>query len=171
MSLTRTKIIVAMVSLLSLSAVTTSIASGSAGGSCTKAGLTTVANGQKFTCSLIWVASASKTIASPKTKKSTPGKIGIAQSKGFALISVQFSNDGLGDAQASARIANITNQTLTAIFGITIFASDGVTPLVTLEGSGDGIGSGETQTVQFVSTNGSLPSGQFKYAFQTTAQF
>ena len=143
-------------------------AASTAGGSCSKAGQTTVINGKKLTCSLIWVASGNTTSAKPKSSPSS--KIGIAQSKDFALISIQFSNDSLGDAQATARIQNTSSVSHGGFFNITIFRSDGVTPAVNLIGVASGVSGGETQTVSFETTDGALPTGQFKYAFQTSTE-
>jgi putative Ca2+/H+ antiporter (TMEM165/GDT1 family) len=145
------------------------LAATSAGSTCTKAGQTQVINSQKFTCSLIWV----KTGASLPSKSSsqTPAKKKyLAQSKSFALVSVSFSNDSLGDGQATARIQNTSGQSYSAFFTITVFKSDGVTPSVTLNGAANSVSPGETQTVQFLTGDGPMPSGKFSYAFQTTTQ-
>lgn len=145
-------------------------ASTTPGSSCLKAGQSVVTNGEKFICSLVWVSSGVKTVASVGPKINPLSKIGIAQSKDFALISVQFSSDGLGSAQATARIENTSSKTHGAFFNITIFASDGITPAINLMGVSDSVGPGETQTVSFQTTDGDLPSGQFKYAFQTSTE-
>lgn len=147
-----------------------SYAASSPGGGCSKVGQTTVVNGQKLTCSLIWVASAVSAGSATKPKTTSPTKIGIAQSKDFALISIQFSSDGFGSAQATARVENIGSGTHGALFDVTIFAADGVTPAITLTGAAPSVASGETQTVSLITTDGDLPSGQFKYAFQTTTE-
>ena len=73
-------------------------------------------------------------------------------------------------AQATARIENISSGTHGAIFNITIFGPNGVTPLINLMGVADSVASGETQSISFVTTDGDLPSGQFKYAFQTSTE-
>ena len=138
------------------------------GSSCTKQGQVVVSNGQKLTCSMIWVATRVASINKPKA--STAASSGIARSKGFELISVQFS-DTYGSPQATARVQNVTNMRLTATFDITIFASDGLTPSITLAGVANEVSPGETQTVSFISAGGTMPSGKFKYAFQTSAQF
>ena len=170
MSSKRTTIMIAIVSLITVSAITSSLASGSAGASCTKAGLTSLVNGQKLTCSLVWVGSGStsKVLSTPKPK--TASASGLQRSKGFELISIQF-NDSSIVSGASARIQNVTSGSLNGSFAITIFGSDGVTPKAVLNGNALGVASGETQTVQFITTSGSLPSGTFKYSFQTSVQF
>ncbi len=156
--------------ILTIGGLPDSFGANTAGGTCTKSGQTVVVNGQKLTCSLIWVSSGKASSNSTKPKNASPSKIGIAQSKDFALISIQFTDDGLGDAQATARIENISGQSHGAVFDVTIFAKDGVTPSINLSGIADGIAPGETQTVTFESTDGALPSGQFKYAFQTSTE-
>ena len=85
-------------------------------------------------------------------------------------MSIQFSNDSLGDAQATARIANTSSVSHGGFFNITIFASDGVTPRLNLIGVASALSGGETQTVSFETTDGALPSGQFKYAFHTSTE-
>ena len=170
MSANRTKIMVGMVLLITIGAVLPSFASGSAGGACAKAGLTTIENGHKLTCSLVWTTSSvtSKVSSAPKSK--TPSSGGIQRSKGFELISIQF-NDSVVISGATARVQNVTNGSLNATFVITVFASDGVTPEATLNGNAFEVAAGETQTVQFITTSGSLPTGTFKYSFQTSVQF
>jgi hypothetical protein len=154
--------LVASSSFLSMASAST------AGTACTKLGQTTVVNGQKLKCSLVWVTSGSTTPTPLKSQ--APAKVGIAKSKDFALISIQFSNDVMGSASASARIKNTGSSAHGAFFNITIFASDGVTPSVTLTGVASSVGAGETQTIEFFSTSGVIPSGQFNYAFQTSTE-
>jgi len=160
------------IALLASAGLTMAFASSSEGGACAKAGQMTTVNGQKLKCSLVWVAMGSTTSAPSKTTSTAPApsKVGIAQSKDFALISIQFSNDTFGTASASARIQNTGSRNHGAFFNITIFASDGKTPSVTLTGVADAVGPGETQTIEFFSTSGSIPTGQFTYAFQTSTE-
>jgi hypothetical protein len=158
--------------LITTAGLTMAFATTSEGGACTKAGQTTTVNGQKLRCSLVWVSMGSTTLAPSKTAPAAPvpSKNGIAQSKDFALISIQFSNDTFGAAAATARIKNTGSRNHGAFFNITIFAADGKTPSVSLSGVADAVGPGETQTIEFFSTSGSIPTGQFTYAFQTSTE-
>jgi len=89
--------------------------------------------------------------------------------KSFHLVSVNFTNNS-GFGGANARITNTSDQVKTAIFGITIFAPDGVSVAQNLMGSADGVQPGQTVTVQFIS-DGEVPNHQFQYAFQVTTEF
>ena len=68
-------------------------------------------------------------------------------------------------------MTNISNRSKSASLGITIFAADGVSVLANLFGSVVSVAPGQTITVIFMSVNGELPSGQFKYSFQVSAEF
>ena len=140
-------------------------AAGGTGTKCPKVGQTTTVNGEKLTCSLIWVANKPKTSATP-----TPPASNSLQSKSFRLESVSFNND-LGGGGAEARVKNTSKYKKTAVMTITIFKSDGKTIALTLNGSANEVAPGETVTVSFFSIGGDLPSEQFKYAFQVTAEF
>lgn len=89
--------------------------------------------------------------------------------KSFHLVSVNFTNNS-GFGGADARITNISDQVKSAIFGLTIFAPDGVSVAQSLMGSADGVQPGQTVTVQFVS-DGEVPNRRFQYAFQVTTEF
>jgi len=138
---------------------------GGPGTKCSKAGQTTTVNGEKLTCSLIWVSAKPKTSTAPSTPTSNS-----LQSKSFRLESVSFNND-LGGGGAEARVKNTSNRKKTAVMTITIFKSDGKTIALTLNGTANEVAPGETITVSFFTIGGDLPSGQFKYAFQVTAEF
>jgi len=140
-------------------------AAGGSGTKCSKAGQTTTVNGEKLTCSLIWVSSKPNTSAAP----TTPANNSL-QSKSFRLESVSFNND-LGGAGAEARLKNTSKFKKSALLTITIFKSDNKTIALTLGGTANEVAAGETVTVTFMGIGGDLPSGQFKYAFQVTAEF
>ncbi len=168
MNIQRRRNLALVISFLSLGALSSAFAASAPGGACAKAGQITTVNGQKLTCSLIWVAAKSSTVPKPKT---TPAKTnGIQRSKGFELVSIQFNDSGVISG-ATARIQNVTGGSLNATFVVTIFGSDGVTAEATMNGTAIGVAAGETTTVQFITTSGSIPSGTFKYAFQTSVQF
>lgn len=135
------------------------------GAKCTQLGQVITSGGQKLTCSLIWTATSPKVAPTKAASKSAR-----LQDKSFRLESVSFNTD-LGSAGANARVTNISNRTKTASLGISIFASDGVTVLANLFGSANAVAPGQTITVTFMSVNGELPSGQFKYSFQVSAEF
>ena len=140
-------------------------AADSAGTKCSKAGQTTTVNGVKLTCSLVWVANKPKSTSAPTTPPNNS-----MQSKSFRLESVSFNND-LGGGGAEARVKNTSKFKKTAVMTITIFKSDGKTIALTLSGSANEVAPGETVTVSFFTIGGDLPSGQFKYAFQVSAEF
>jgi len=135
------------------------------GTKCTKLGQVISSGGKKLTCSLIWTTTTPKASPTKAASKTT-----YLQDKSFRLESVSFNTD-LGSAGANARVTNISNRSKTATLGITIFASDGVTVLANLFGSANEVAPGQTITVTFMSVNGELPSGRFKYSFQVTAEF
>jgi hypothetical protein len=139
------------------------------GSKCTKAGQVTTVNGQKMTCSLVWVSSQNSQSpgASPKPSKSTSDSI---QSKSFRIESVTFNSD-LGSAGAEARITNTSRSTKTATMTITIFKSDNKTIAFTMSGVVNAVSPGETVSVTFMSISGEFPPGQFKYTFQVNAEF
>lgn len=91
--------------------------------------------------------------------------------KSFHVESVSFKNNSLGMGWAVARIKNISNKAyFYTVFTITIFESDNVTVASTLTGITQGAQPGQTLTVQFMDDQ-PLPSVNFEYAFQTTAQY
>ena len=144
--------------------LTNAFAANTAGSKCTKAGQTVTANGQKLTCSLVWVA-AKGSSAAP-----TPTKSSAMQSKSFRLESATFNSD-FGSAGATARVTNVSKSTKTATMTITVFASDGKTVAFTMSGVVNAVGAGQTVSATFVSISGALPSGSFKYQFQVDAEF
>lgn len=160
---TATRILLSL--LVVLSSATPSYAATLAGSKCTKAGQVITSGGNKLTCSLIWTATTPKVAPTKSTTKST-----LLQDKSFRLVSVSFNTD-LGSAGANARVTNISNRSKSASLGITILAKDGVTVLANLMGSANEVAPGQTITVTFISVNGVLPSGQFKYSFQVSAEF
>lgn len=162
--------VLGIITVIALSTFPNAYAATFIGSSCSKVGQTALIKGQKLTCSLTWVGSGTASKISHAPKSSTASSGGIQRSKGFALISIQFNNSSVIPG-ASARIQNISNASLNATFAITIFATDGITPQATLNGTALSVVSGETQTVQFITTSGTMPTGQFKYAFQTSVQF
>jgi hypothetical protein len=138
------------------------------GSKCTKVGQTSNVNGQKLTCSLIWVASG-KAVPSATPSKS-PAKSNSVQSKSFRLESISFNSE-LGSAGATARVTNISKNKRTATMNVSIFASDGKTVAVSMLGVVNEVGPGQTVTVTFMSVSGELPTGTFKYSFQVDAEF
>jgi hypothetical protein len=119
-----------------------------------------------MTCSLVWVLSPTAA-PSPTVSKSTSNSI---QSKSFRLESVTFNSD-LGSAGAEARVTNISKYTRTATMTITVFKSDNKSIAFTMSGVANSVGPGETISVMFISISGEFPPGQFKYAFQVSAEF
>ncbi|HUW87725.1 MAG TPA: hypothetical protein VMW30_05030 [Candidatus Paceibacterota bacterium] len=89
--------------------------------------------------------------------------------KSFHLVSVNFTNNS-GFGGADARITNISDRVKSAIFGLTIFAPDGISVAQSLMGSAEEVQPGQTVTVQFVGT-GEVPASQFSYAFQVSTEF
>ena len=138
------------------------------GSKCTKVGQTLNVNGQKLTCSLIWVAS--KPVAPSVTPSKSPANSNLLKSKSFRLESISFNSE-LGSAGATARVTNTSKNTRTATMNISIFASDGKTVAVSMFGVVNAVGPGETVTVTFMSIAGELPTGKFKYSFQVDAEF
>jgi hypothetical protein len=136
-----------------------------AGSKCTKLGQVVTSGGKKLTCSLIWTTTPVKAAPTKAASKSN-----LLQDKSFRLESVSFNTD-LGTAGAEARITNISRSSKSASLGITILGTDGKTVLVNMVGSALQVSPGQTVTVTFVSMSGDLPSGNFKYAFQVTAEF
>ena len=139
------------------------------GSKCSKAGQTTTAAGKKLTCSLVWVASPSKTATSAKPEPSK-SKSNSMQSKSFRLESVSWNSD-LGSAGAEVRVTNTSRNIRSATMTITIFKSDGKTIDFTMTGTALTVSPGETTSVTFFSISGDFPEGEFKYAFQVSAEF
>jgi hypothetical protein len=137
------------------------------GSPCQKIGVTTKSGPSLLKCSLVWVTQTNTTVSpsSTPTKSTSPS----LQSKSFKLVSIVF-NDGPAGGQADARMINISNSTRTALFTLTIFASDKKTIAATMIGSAQGVRPGEIVTVSFVGTQ-SLPSGAFSYTFQTDTEY
>jgi hypothetical protein len=158
-----------IIAILFASITTHAFAATTSGSKCSKAGQTTTAAGKKLTCSLIWVASPSKTAASAKPEPSK-SKSNSMQSKSFRLESVSWNSD-LGSAGAEARVTNTSKNTRSALMNITIFKSDGKTIDFTMTGSADSVSPGETTSVTFFSIAGDFPAGQFQYAFQVSTEF
>jgi hypothetical protein len=159
---------VGLVLITTFTAGQTAFAANTPGSKCTKAGKTSSANGQKITCSLVWVASGStKPLVTPSK---SPDKSNALQSKSFRLESISFNTE-LGSAGATARVLNTSRNTRTATMNVSIFASDGKTVAVSMFGSAISVGPGQTVTVTFMSISGELPDGTFKYSFQVDAEY
>jgi hypothetical protein len=157
-----------LVAIAAFSAGQFAFAADAPGSKCTKIGQTSSVNGQKLTCSLIWVASGSA--APTVTPSKSSAKSNSIQSKSFRLDSISFNSE-LGSAGASARVTNISKNKLTATMNVSIFASDGKTVAVSMFGIVNEVGPGQTVTVTFMSVSGELPNGTFKYSFQVDAEF
>ena len=161
-------IIVGLVAITAFSLGSMAFAANNPGSKCNKVGQTTTANGQKLTCSLVWVASGS---AKPSVSPSkSPVTSNALQSKSFRLESISFNSD-LGTAGATARVLNTSRNTRTATLNVSIFASDGKTVAVSMFGVVNAVGPGQTVTVTFMSVSGELPAGTFNYSFQVDAEF
>ena len=161
-------IIVGLVATAVFSLGSIAFAANSPGSKCTKAGQTSSVNGQKLTCSLIWVVSGSNKPSATPSKP--PDKSNALQSKSFRLESISFNSD-LGTAGATARVLNTSRNTRTATLNVSIFASDGKTVAVSMFGVVNAVGPGQTVTVTFMSVSGELPAGTFNYSFQVDAEF
>lgn len=158
--------VAALVTLMVMvSSISSSFAAPAVGGKCTRAGQKISNGNQNLVCSLVWTMTVPKTAA---TK--APVKTSKLQDKSFRLESISFNTD-LGSAGANARITNISNRSKSASLGISIFGKDGVTVLLNLMGVVNDVAPGQTVTATFMSVSGNLPSGQFKYSFQVSAEF
>ena len=164
----KTFIMVAVVATTAFSLGSIAFAANNPGSKCTKVGQTTTANGQKLTCSLVWVASGSTKPSVTPSK--SPDVSNALQSKSFRLESISFNSD-LGSAGATARVLNTSRNTRTATMNVSIFASDGKTVAVNMFGVVNAVGPGQTVTVTFMSISGELPDGTFKYSFQVDTEY
>jgi hypothetical protein len=160
--------VVGIVALAAFSIGQFAYAASSPGSKCTKVGQTSNVNGQKLTCSLIWVVSGP--VAPSVTPSKSPANSNSIQSKSFRLDSISFNSE-FGSAGATARVTNTSKKTRTATMNVSIFASDGKTVAVSMFGVVNEVGPGQTVTVTFLSVSGDLPSGKFKYSFQVDAEF
>lgn len=159
---------VGLMTIVGISAGQFAFAADAPGSKCTKLGKTSNVNGQKLTCSLIWVAS--KGVTPSVTPSKSADKSNSLQSKSFRLESISFNSD-LGTAGATARVTNTSKNTRTATMNVSIFASDGKTVATSMFGVVNGVGPGQTVTVTFLSVSGELPNGKFNYSFQVDAEF
>lgn len=159
--------------MLALIGTALAVANPKSGSACPKAGQTIGSGAQKLKCELVWVSTASKNpAASTNTTSSTNpnSNPNLQKSKDFVLVSVNFADDGTGDVGGVARITNTARSTKTGSFTITLFDSSGTNVIATLTGSAEAVDPGNTITVQFISLD-PVPSGQFKYQFQTDLEY
>lgn len=87
-----------------------------------------------------------------------------SRDKGFAISDLQLRADSANQWDGVARITNETANTRTGFFTVTVFRNSAI--IATLQGSVSSLAAGQTNTVQFLSTDTYSP-GDFTTTFQT----